>query len=165
MSKLKYPKHLKREASAFLTMHRRCLKPAHADYKWYGGNGIKICPQWLNNWPQFLADMGPAPSPRHWLGRKDVLGDYEPQNCIWTEPAPQIRRKAVCKKIQFNGELLTIGQVEKTFHLKDGTLRQRLKAGIPMDVALTAKPCRTGRPPSSKQPINQEQPHEHNSVT
>lgn len=160
-------KHHRREASAFRSMHRCCLEPQHKDFWRYGGASppITICERWLHQWQNFIQDMGEAPSEEHWLGRLDVTKGYSPVNTCWTLPTPQKRRRAYCKKIQLHGELLTIAEAARAFHLMDGTLRYRLKVGMSLDLALTATPRRTGRPQSSKPPTNQEQQHDHTSTT
>ncbi|MBP9906575.1 MAG: hypothetical protein KBF66_13520 [Rhodoferax sp.] len=128
-------------------MIRRCTKPRHHDWRWYGGKGITVCREWLESFDTFLRDVGTAPSPQHWLGRLDVLGNYQPGNVEWIDHDTQVRRRAWCKKIDIDGQQLTIAEAERAVGLEDGTLRQRLKAGHQLADALTRKPSRTGRPP------------------
>ena len=142
----KYPKHLKREVSAFKVMHRRCLEPKFRDFARYGGAGIKICPQWLRNWPQFLADMGPAPSPTHWLGRRIVTLGYSPENVIWTTATEQQRRRAWCHKVTLIAAIVGRGfdepfgsQVEQ--RPSEGLLRA---TGTPSYVCVAQPQIRTG---------------------
>lgn len=83
---LKYGnKHAKKipEYGVWMNMRGRCGNPKTAAYKWYGARGIKICERW-GSFENFLADMGPRPSPKHKLDRIDVNGNYEPRNCKWT---------------------------------------------------------------------------------
>src|SRR4029453_6918344 len=40
------------------SMKARCLNPKHPHYADYGGRGITVCPEWINNFENFLADMG-----------------------------------------------------------------------------------------------------------
>ena len=35
-------------------MKQRCYNPNHSAYKNYGGRGIKICDEWLNDYNSFL---------------------------------------------------------------------------------------------------------------
>lgn len=44
---------------------------------------ITVAPQW-SLFKQFLADMGPRPSPAHQLHRLGDTGNYEPGNVVWS---------------------------------------------------------------------------------
>ncbi len=91
-------------------MKRRCLEPGFKDFKRYGGAGIKICPQWLTSFDQFLADVGTPPTPHHWLGRKDTSRHYTPENTLWTERLPQMNRRQFCRKVIVQGKTLTAAE-------------------------------------------------------
>ena len=43
-------------------MRTICLNKNHPSYPIHGGKGETICLTWLNNFDQFLADMGPRPA-------------------------------------------------------------------------------------------------------
>lgn len=68
------------EFRIWLMMHQRCESPNHVAYKHYGGRGIKICERWHKSDPKgfenFLADVGPRPSPGHSIDRIDPDGPY-----------------------------------------------------------------------------------------
>lgn len=70
------------EYSSWRSMLFRCSNPNARNYDRYGGKGIKVCPEWVS-FKTFLKDMGPKPSPKHSLDRKDNTGNYEPSNCCW----------------------------------------------------------------------------------
>jgi len=70
-------------------MKNRCRNPNSTDYESYGGRGIRVCERWLHSFENFIADMGPRPSPRHSIDRVDVNGHYEPGNCRWADPKQQ----------------------------------------------------------------------------
>jgi hypothetical protein len=57
-----------------------CRRPKHSSWHRYGGRGITVCARWANSFETFLGDMGPKPSPQHFLARIDKDGNYEPGN-------------------------------------------------------------------------------------
>ena len=75
-------------------MKSRCLNAKQAAYKNYGGRGITVCERWLS-FKNFLADMGPRPSPKHSIDRwPNNDGNYEPSNCRWATATEQARNRA-----------------------------------------------------------------------
>jgi hypothetical protein len=87
------------EYQAWVKMRFRCRNPKAREYSYYGGRGISICERW-NHFSNFLADMGPRPSPEHSIDRKDNDGNYGPDNCRWAtrseQQQNQRRQKAGC---------------------------------------------------------------------
>lgn len=89
----KYQRYVARkgpELGAFYGMRNRCLNSSGRNWLDYGGRGITICPQWLTDFGQFLADMGLRPPGRgvngislYHLHRIDSDGNYEPGNVVW----------------------------------------------------------------------------------
>lgn len=73
-------------------MKQRCGDKNHVNFYNYGGRGILVFPRWLN-FDHFIGDMGVRPEEMV-LGRKDINGNYEPENCEWMLPAHQIRRNS-----------------------------------------------------------------------
>lgn len=88
MSNIKSP-----EYGVWRSMKSRCSNEKVPTFNRYGGRGIKVCERWLK-FKNFMEDMGPRPSTRHWLERKDNNRDYEKDNCMWALPAEQARNKA-----------------------------------------------------------------------
>ncbi len=64
-------------------MWNRCTRPTAHEYKNYGGRGITVCIEW-KDFNNFVRDMGPRPSIRHTLDRKDNNGNYNKNNCKWS---------------------------------------------------------------------------------
>lgn len=75
-------------------MKQRCLNPKADRFPDWGGRGITICQQWIDDFAQFRADMGEPPSISHTLDRIDNDGNYEPANCKWsTRSEQQLNRR------------------------------------------------------------------------
>lgn len=71
---------------------RRCYNPQRSVYKFYGGKGIKMCDEWLNDYSTFkewaiksgyTCDYSLTREERLSIDRIDSKKDYEPSNCRW----------------------------------------------------------------------------------
>ena len=60
--------------------------PNNAQYKYYGGRGLKLSKAWDNDFWNFAEDieaMGPKPHPDAILDRKDNDLGHSKRNCFW----------------------------------------------------------------------------------
>ena len=75
-------------------MKKRCYNPECVAYSNYGGRGIKICDEWLNNYTSFhdwALSNGYADNLS--IDRIDVNGNYEPSNCRWVDAKIQANNR------------------------------------------------------------------------
>lgn len=84
--------------STWASMVSRCINPKDEGRRYYFDRGIRVCARWRHDFPSFLVDMGPRPSPRHSLDRIDNDGDYEPGNCRWATASQQQQNKGPYRK-------------------------------------------------------------------
>lgn len=122
----------------------RCMNKNNKRYARYGGRGIIVCERWLGSFSDFLADMGPKPSPLHQIDRIDVDGDYDQGNCRWVLPKEQQQNRSNNKWVRFNGRTISIGECASILRIHHGTLRHRLRS-MPFDMAMTPGQIKTKR--------------------
>jgi len=98
------------EYNIWRKMKSRCLNPADKKYPIYGAKGVTVCPEWLEDFPRFFADMGPRPSDAHSIDRVDVNGNYEPGNCRWALPVQQARNKRNHRLVEYAGRTMPLSE-------------------------------------------------------
>lgn len=80
------------EHKTWRSMLARCGSPGNHGWRWYGGRGIVVC-EWWRTFENFLADMGPKPSPGHTIDRINSDGNYESSNCRWATWDQQVANR------------------------------------------------------------------------
>jgi hypothetical protein len=110
-------KRMSVEYHCWAAMKDRCLNPKQKCFPKYGGRGITICKEWIDDFENFLKDMGRRPSPSHSLDRKDNDGPYSPGNCRWATKKEQGRNRRTGKldpdKVREMRRLLSAGVPRK----------------------------------------------------
>lgn len=79
-------------------MKQRCNNPNNKNYEKYGGRGIRICTEWLND-PKIFFDWAIKNGYKEGLSidRINVNGNYEPDNCRWTDSETQCLNQRIRK--------------------------------------------------------------------
>jgi hypothetical protein len=81
------------EYGCWVNIRTRCYNPKEKRFESYGGRGITVCDRWLESFENFLADMGPKPSPELSIERINNDGNYEPGNCKWATRSEQMHNR------------------------------------------------------------------------
>lgn len=127
MSKQPYPPCLKDPVyRAWRTMKRRCYGVNYKSYAVYGGAGIAVCAEWLNNFEAFKAHVGPKPSLAHSLDRIDNYKNYEPGNVRWATKKEQARNRRHVQTVEYKGRTMYIEDLAKELGISGAHLRRRL---------------------------------------
>jgi len=75
-------------------MKNRCYNKERWDYKYYGGRGITICNEWLNDFQAFYDwAMENGYSDNLTIDRIDNDLGYSPENCRWVTQTEQNKNK------------------------------------------------------------------------
>lgn len=77
----------------------RCYNPRSPTYQYYGARGVRMCDRWRESFADFLADVGPRPTPMHSLDRIDNDKGYEPGNVRWATADQQRRNQRQAPKL------------------------------------------------------------------
>lgn len=123
--------------TVWCNMKARCLNPKSEHYGDYGGRGITICQEWLDDFTNFYnwaIHNGYADNLT--IDRIDVNGNYEPSNCRWIGKISQANNKRNNKIIEYKGESKTIHQLATEYNIDYGCLRWRIENGWDVEKAL-----------------------------
>lgn len=115
----------------YTKMLRRCYEEKDASYNNYGVRGISVCDKWRESFLDF----------KEWallngydkdltLDRIDVNGNYEPNNCRWTNAIVQANNKTDNKIININGVKKTMSEWCRHYDLHPNLIYSRLNRGL-----------------------------------
>lgn len=126
------------EYSTWCKMKERCYNKKIRDFKWYGAKGIIVCKRWLNSFENFLKDMGPKPTQKHSIERKNSKKNYCPSNCVWDVQKEQVRNREGVIKVIYNGVERRLIEVCEEINANPSVVRHRIRKGWDLTSALTA---------------------------
>ena len=113
----------------YRSMLERCNNEKHKSYMDYGGRGIKVCDEWSGKLG-FLNFYDWANANGYKDGmtieRKDVNGNYCPENCCFITNEEQQRNKRNNVILEKDGEKMLGSDVAKMLNLSEGAIRYRL---------------------------------------
>lgn len=112
----------------WIGMRQRCRDPRRKHYPYYGGRGIRVCPQWDASFESFMKDMGPRPAGAS-IERIDNNGNYEPANCRWATPKEQARNRTVTRYVTVDGVREPLNVWADRLGVASDTLIHRLSYG------------------------------------
>ena len=127
--------------SKWIGMKTRCYNQNEERFDCYGGRGITICDEWLNNFDAFYDwSIKNGWQKGYSIERKDVNGDYCPENCCWIPLIKQAENKRNTIYVELNGETKRLVEWCEILGLNYKTVYSRIKQyGIEPKEALKPK--------------------------
>jgi TnpA family transposase len=115
-------------------MKQRCGNKNNRWYKDYGGRGIKIYPEWTDNYLTFRDwALSNGYADNLTIDRIDNNGNYEPSNCRWADKETQSSNQRRNIYLTYNNETKTVTQWAKEFGVSISTFRRWIKQGKSLD--------------------------------
>lgn len=128
------------EYMAFMSMKSRCYNPSAANFKRYGGRGVSVCEEWLqeDGFDKFLQHLGRKPADKDSVDRwPNRNGNYEPGNVRWATSEEQSGNRDCNRFVTFQGETLCATQMARKYGIQPATLISRLRSGYSPEKAIT----------------------------
>lgn len=117
---------------------KRCYNKNHWAFHRYGGRGIKVCDEWLNDFMNFYTwSMENGYQEHLSIDREDNDGNYEPANCRWTTKVEQMNNTSTNHRITVNGETRTISQWADFLGIKRYRIDSAYKRGKDLEEYIT----------------------------
>lgn len=108
-------------------IRKRCYNPNSKSFKDYGGRGIAVCDEWKDNFQAFYDwAMANGYSDDLTIDRKDVDGNYCPENCRWITNQEQQNNRRTSHLVTYKGETHTLKDWAKITGINYNTLRGRI---------------------------------------
>ena len=111
-------------------MKDRCNNPDCKAYSDYGGRGIKVCKEWLDDFSAFQKwALANGYKEGLTIDRKNNNKGYSPDNCRWVDRKIQGNNKRNCRYITYKGQRKTVAEWSEITGIPHDTLLYRLNHG------------------------------------
>lgn len=111
-------------------MKQRCYNPNETCYERYGGRGVKVCDEWLNDFECFFDwAYSNGYTDKLTIDRIDVNGNYEPSNCRWADTYQQSRNKRSNRIYTYHGKTLCLADWAKEYGINYSSLCKSISRG------------------------------------
>lgn len=126
--------HKERLYETWKNMKRRCCDPNNKRYALYGGRGIKVCNEWLNDYMAFRNwAMANGYADNLSIDRIDNDKGYFPENCRWATTKVQENNMSRNHLLAYNGQTHTISEWAEILGMSYDTVNHRIDRKWPME--------------------------------
>ena len=118
-------------------MKGRCLNKNNVQFPNYGGRGISVFSEWLNDFNAFFDYVSNLPhfgEKGYTLDRINNNGNYEPGNLRWADVKTQNRNTRQNRIVEYEGKMMPLAEAAEKAGLPDHVLRGRIKRGEPVEI-------------------------------
>lgn len=125
-------------------MIARCTKKNRPDFDRYGGRGIVVCEEWLNDFQAFKTwALANGYDDTLTIERKDNSGPYRPDNCCWVTNKVQSSNRRTTVHLMAFGETKTQKEwaADPRAKVHEMGIMRRLRRGMSPEEAI-ASPSR-----------------------
>ena len=131
----------------FQAMKQRCYCKSCDIYHRYGGRGIYICEEWLEDRNKFFIWAGNNGYKKGLqIDRINNNGPYSPENCRWVNNTTNNRNKRTNRLLTFEGRTLPSIEWAEEKGIVSGTIASRLARGHSVEEALSVDYLKQGPP-------------------
>lgn len=117
-------------------INNRC-NPDHANTGNYGKLGISVCDEW-RDYSKFAEwALSHGYSDELSIERKDVMGDYCPENCEWIPMKAQARNRTTTLWVEYQGRRMSLAEAAELAGLPYKQVHYRIKHGWSVEKALS----------------------------
>lgn len=118
-------------------MVQRCTNPNVIAFRDYGGRGIQICSEWLDDRGKFFKwAMSSGYEDNLTIDRIDNEKGYSPSNCRWVDRKAQANNTRKNRLLEYNGKSMTLSELASFAGVTTKTLWYRLNAGWDIERAV-----------------------------
>lgn len=122
----------------YYQMKERCFNPSHSRYHRYGGRGITICQEWLDDRDNFICwAKNNGYSDNLQIDRINNDGHYEPSNCRWVTRKENSRNTSKTTWIEFNGERKPVAELAELHGVDNNKFCPKIRGGYTVEEAVS----------------------------
>ena len=115
----------------------RCYDKNNVKYHLYGGRGIAVCDEWLNDFKKFHDDMCSGYKTGLQIDRRNNDKGYSKANCHWVTSGVNSKNRRTSLFVIYNGKKVYMADLADKSAVDYGTLKYRIKAGWDVNRAVT----------------------------